>query len=393
MTPDEAFHTQLRRWPSTVAIAVACGIFGIAPLWPSARSLLNLSLEWTLPICLAMAAGTVLPALAVRRRGFDSKAYFWLNRFETVKFAAGMATLLIVSRDVASVIWVPYAVHLVNAGIGGRERLFNPILFALAGTAHFVAAAVMLDAGSAVIVLGCHAVLLYAYVMLASRSTLLAQTIRERDELNAQLATQRLEAERSRIARDLHDGIGADLSTVFWELQKLVASGPKDSSNRQAMEGIAARVSESMTELRAVIWALEAEKLEWPELVDRIRLRCIELCAERFACEFQVFGEPGLHLSGEQRQHLARIIQEGVRNAVRHSGGTKLKVHVRCEKDILSLEIEDDGKGLPPDALERRSGGLFNLRARARALGGELAIDSSSPGGRLRFQLRPPNAP
>jgi signal transduction histidine kinase len=391
MTPDEAFHTQLRRWPSTFGIALACGIFGIAPLWPSAQSLLNLTLSWTLPICLGMAVGTIIPAVAVRRFGFQSAAYFWLNRLETAVFAGGMATLLIVSRDVASVIWVPYAVHLVNAGIGGRERFFNPILFGVTGAAHVAAMAVLRDAGSAVIVLGCHAVLLYAYLMLASRSTLLSQAIRERDELNMRLSTQQLEAERSRIARDLHDSIGADLSTVFWELQKLVASGPPESSNRQAMEGIAARVSESMTELRGVIWALEVERLEWPELVDRIRLRCIELCADRFSCEFQVSGEPGKPLTGEQRQHLARIIQEGVRNAVRHSGGAKLKVNVRCESDTMHFEIEDDGKGLPTDALERKRGGLFNLQARARAMGGHLEIASASPGGRLRFRLKPPN--
>jgi signal transduction histidine kinase len=74
--------------------------------------------------------------------------------------------------------------------------------------------------------------------------------------------------------------------------------------------------------------------------------------------------------------HAEAVVREAVSNAVRHSGARTLTVNVRVEDD-LSLEVADDGCGMPADVT---ASGLTNLRARAEEVGGQLAI-SDAPGG------------
>lgn len=99
-------------------------------------------------------------------------------------------------------------------------------------------------------------------------------------------------------------------------------------------------------------------------------------------------------LDPEMATHLYRIVQEALTNIVRHSGASEVQVSLSVGPDVLAVDVEDDGRGLPPgDGVrhgEQRSGlGLTSMRERAALIGGTLVLAPSATGG-LRVSVRVP---
>ncbi|HVS67065.1 MAG TPA: ATP-binding protein, partial [Mycobacteriales bacterium] len=91
------------------------------------------------------------------------------------------------------------------------------------------------------------------------------------------------------------------------------------------------------------------------------------------------FGGPvGTLVPDRIRPHLLAVLAEALSNAVRHSGAAAIDVIVTLEDHVLSVVVEDDGRGIDP-SVTRRSG-LCNLQTRAEELGGEFAIGAGSRG-------------
>jgi signal transduction histidine kinase len=205
--------------------------------------------------------------------------------------------------------------------------------------------------------------------------------------------------ERTRIAREIHDGVGHALTGVILQLelcQRLLRRDP---------EGAEAVLSEQKGVLRHAMD--EARELVF-------HLRPVELAASGFAASVRRYAqqlarrgdlaidlslpEGDLPLSPAAELALARIIQEALANAARHSGARRIQVAVQVEKGRVTCNIEDDGQGFDPAGLphgEAESGeaprggfGLVGMRERAAALGGELAVDAApGQGARIRVTL------
>jgi signal transduction histidine kinase len=77
-----------------------------------------------------------------------------------------------------------------------------------------------------------------------------------------------------------------------------------------------------------------------------------------------------------------RIVQESVRNAVRHAKATAVALALACEGDTIALSIVDDGVGIPSERQDAAHGGLRNIHARAGSLGGSARLESSDRGTR-----------
>ena len=99
-----------------------------------------------------------------------------------------------------------------------------------------------------------------------------------------------------------------------------------------------------------------------------------------------VKGGPIGVVSAEAAIHIYRIVQEALTNVSRHSGSDEAWVRLRQAEDRIELEIEDRGRGLPPEA-ERREGwrgiGLVSMRERAELMGGEFALTPAPAGGTI----------
>jgi signal transduction histidine kinase/ligand-binding sensor domain-containing protein len=190
-------------------------------------------------------------------------------------------------------------------------------------------------------------------------------------------------AERTRIARDLHDTF---LQTI--QGSKLVADDALSATTdlprmRQAMEKLSAWLGRATEEGRAALNSLRISITEANDLADAYR-RALEECHTHSSMEVS------LHVSGQLqemhpivRDEVYRIGYEAIRNACAHSQATQLRVELSYAQD-LSLRICDNGAGIDPDIVNRGKRGHFGLqsmRERAARIMGKFSIESSAGSG------------
>jgi signal transduction histidine kinase len=193
------------------------------------------------------------------------------------------------------------------------------------------------------------------------------------------------EAERRRIARDLHDEAMQDLAFVLQSLQfAQLTSGDRGQDDRLGQEIAALR--RVVAGLRNAVYDLRLGS------EDRSLLRSLEslielnrqMAPER-ELELVVEENFSTQLTGAMRTELSRIVQEALVNVRRHSGATWARVTLGHEGDEVWIEIVDNGRGFEP----RKSAGigLTGMQERVGALGGKLEI-WSKPGEGTRVTLR-----
>jgi signal transduction histidine kinase len=196
-------------------------------------------------------------------------------------------------------------------------------------------------------------------------------------------------AERSRLARDLHDSVAADLNALEWRILRLAQRTPE---LREEMHAVANRAAESLQHLREVIRGARASLTTLDDLTASLRKIGGELAAQRMS--FELHDETGgrIEVVGAQAQAaLIATAREGLHNAIRHSRGGRIQLRLSAPDDkTLTLTVEDDGVGMAPDARSQR-GGLQNLTVRAAEIGGAFSI-SSRPGSTCLTCRLPANA-
>jgi signal transduction histidine kinase len=314
-------------------------------------------------------------------RGFDSGLYQTFNALENVWCGVGSLVLVYAARVHGYFFWTIYVVLCVHTGSIGHLPRFNGALYVLAPLTLATAFVVFRNdwTGAQITVLmGLVAFVAWATTLRSTRyvSERLAATrlleVRERDVA--------LLRDRERIARDLHDGLGAVLTGLLYRVQASEHDSELDS------EDIEERLRECIEELRSAVWVLRDDSRTFEALMAWLRARCSDLCANDVELTFEVTqGVPAL--DGSLQLHLVRMVLEAVRNAVRHGRARHVQVSIQVLEEVLVL-VRDDGVGFDDDKLEQRAGGLANLQNRSSALGGHLTIATSALGTELRFQCR-----
>jgi len=189
-------------------------------------------------------------------------------------------------------------------------------------------------------------------------------------------------AERERMQRDLHDGLGAQLVATL----ALAERTPHDHV------ALAHSVRLAMAELRAAVDSLGSSDRSIDEALGELRSR-LDLLARGagFALTWRVGDVDGApRLSPEQVVHLQRVLQEAVANVVKHASARELTLSAgvaeRDGRNAAFVELRDDGRGIGSSPPGR---GLGNMRTRAAQLGAELAIESSAAGTRGQLWFTP----
>ena len=216
----------------------------------------------------------------------------------------------------------------------------------------------------------------------------------ERKEAREKLEGVR-EKERSRIARDLHDELLRDLADARIEAQQIQRIS-EDSQQTLRLVRLIAALDRIGSQLRGAIYDLRLEGEQ-----DKLFVELLESLVELHRgmareSDIRLEVRDGV-LSGpleERGRELLRIVGEALTNARRHSGALNVRVGVWASEEKLFAEVSDDGQGF--DAAEgseqaaSATGGLGirGMRERARALGGELKIESDpETGTRVRFEV------
>jgi signal transduction histidine kinase/ligand-binding sensor domain-containing protein len=190
------------------------------------------------------------------------------------------------------------------------------------------------------------------------------------------------EAERKRIAAELHDSLGQQLLIIKnWAMIGLSLT-PRETNAHDPLNEISTTASEAIEEVREVIYDLRPYQLDKIGLTSTLRFM-IEKVATASGIHFETeLGELDDLFSYDAQLSLYRIVQECVSNIVRHSQASRARVVIEPQGPALHVTIEDNGRGFTPDRVEPRKHGGFGLTGlheRVRLLGGRESI-VSAPG-------------
>ncbi|MDQ6787423.1 MAG: histidine kinase [Acidobacteriota bacterium] len=200
-----------------------------------------------------------------------------------------------------------------------------------------------------------------------------------------------MERMRTRIATDLHDDIGANLTRI--SLLSEVAKQNAENGNGNLLTSIADIARESVASMNDIVWAISPEHDSLLDLTRRMRQHAEEIFALRdIDLDFRApASDDGLRLSVGVRRDVLLIFKEAVNNAARHSNCTKVEIDFYVEHSVLNLKIADNGKGFDSETLESDGHGLRSMTRRGDALGGKLKIDSlEGRGTTVKFELSLP---
>lgn len=198
---------------------------------------------------------------------------------------------------------------------------------------------------------------------------------------------QRLEKERSRIAGDLHDDLGATLTEINF-LGSLGLGAAQSPATRERLEGIVERARRMAKSLDEIVWTVNPANDTLTSTVSYLCSHTREsLTAAAISCHFEVDESfPVIGLDSERRHHLLMAVSEAVNNIMKHSGSTTAMLRAGWRAGRLEVVLEDHGRGFDPGALPPGRNGLANMRRRMEAARGSLVIDSR-PGGGTRVRL------
>lgn len=206
----------------------------------------------------------------------------------------------------------------------------------------------------------------------------------ETERRERELLTRRLiaveEAERRRIAAEMHDELGATLSGLRWLLESAALPYPENTNPLAEARALAAG---ALVRARDLCLDLRPASLDELGLAEACRALA-QRVERRSGLRVEVLEETLPTPTPEPAATAAyRIVQEALTNAARHSGASQVKVDLRGEAGLLRVAIRDDGQGFLPEETETgvRSSGLSGMRDRARVAGGELGVHSSPGSG------------
>jgi len=203
-----------------------------------------------------------------------------------------------------------------------------------------------------------------------------------------------IERVRTRIASDLHDDIGSNLTRIA--ILSEVAHRQLSAEGRHLngpLSAIAQISRESVASMSDIVWAINPRRDTLFDLVRRMR-KCTSEIFAHGQVEFELRApeaESDLKLGADVRRDLFLIFKEAVNNAARHSECAHVEIELRIERSWLVLRVSDDGRGFDP-AQPSEGQGLVSMKRRAVGLGGKLEITSGQGAG-AEIMLRVPRRP
>ncbi|MEU7243324.1 sensor histidine kinase [Streptomyces sparsogenes] len=329
------------------------------------------------------AAGPLLPRVRLSRRA----AAGWL-----AAVGAGWLLLIALSPDG---VWVAFPLYFLQlhllprrAGLAAVAATALAAITAFAAHQHAFSAAVAIGPalGAAVAV-----AVVWGYQALYRESENRRRLIEELTATRADLAeaqhTAGVLAERERLAREIHDTLAQGLSSIQLLLRAAERSLP-DRPDATARHVRAARQAavDNLAEARRFVAALSPPALDGTTLAGALERLCATTSARhRLTARFHLTGAPS-PLPTAQEVALLRVAQSALGNTVRHANATTVDIALGYLGDRITLDVVDDGTGFDPGQLpapDPESGGfgLAAMRARMRALGGTLTIESASGRG------------
>jgi signal transduction histidine kinase len=206
----------------------------------------------------------------------------------------------------------------------------------------------------------------------------LKQLTRDLQQSRTQLITAR-EEERRRLRRDLHDGLGPTLASLTFKIDAARNLLTQDSERAdRLLEGVRHQIQETLTQIRHLVYNLRPPALDELGLLSALREQVASYQHEGLQIHLEA-PECLPPLPAAVEVAVYRIAQEALTNIVRHTEAQQCHLRLHMHGRVLTLEVSDDGKGIPDD--HRIGVGLLAMRERAVELGGSHTITQGPSGG------------
>ena len=230
--------------------------------------------------------------------------------------------------------------------------------------------------------------LLFCFLLISIQLYLKRKVKEQQDAIERKFAVEQAERnERQRIAADLHDNIGAQLSyitsNIDWMLNR---PGTKDAADEQRrLEDINATAKHSINDFRETIWALKKNEISLQELSDRLKTFALHFSANRqppVVVSFEDSISKNNILPANEALHLFRICQEAFNNAIKHAGVANIVISIKSSTTCLyEVNITDNGAGFDTSQQLQGHYGLENMQTRAKEINALFRLSSEKDKG------------
>lgn len=185
-----------------------------------------------------------------------------------------------------------------------------------------------------------------------------------------------IEKERTRIATDMHDDLGAGLSSIRFISEK-VKRDSVNNATKVDIDKILVSSSELIDKMNEIVWAMNEKNDSLGDLLFYIRSYAMEYCEENgIQCSFKLPDNiPDIFVSGEIRRNVFLTIKESLHNVVKHSAATNVDIEFQSISGLYAM-ISDNGKGIGGPEIKKGTGGngLRNMRKRIESIGGSFKM-------------------
>ncbi|MBO3097502.1 tetratricopeptide repeat-containing sensor histidine kinase [Gelidibacter pelagius] len=190
----------------------------------------------------------------------------------------------------------------------------------------------------------------------------------------------RLQEQRLRISRDLHDNIGAQLAFIISSIDNLkYGFDITDQKLKDKLTSISNFTTETIYELRDTIWAMNKTEITFEDLQSRLSNYIDKAHVFEGKVDFSFQVDPDVDLKRKfnsmEGVNIHRVIQEAIHNSLKHSNSKNIEVKVEKFMEHLKFTISDDGQGFDMTTVEKGNG-LLNMQKRIHEIGGKFEIES-----------------
>ncbi|MDB6017463.1 MAG: Histidine kinase [Pedosphaera sp.] len=236
--------------------------------------------------------------------------------------------------------------------------------------------------GMVLVVLGAFVWIALLRQQVEERSLRLAAEIQRREQTEHQ---RTLEAERSRIAQDLHDDLGATLTQIRFLSAVESSDSAVPKATREQLKQVSEKSHQMMTSLDEIVWAVNPANDSVRSLAAYLRHVASEFfCGTPINCRFDVDKSlPMLPLTSEVRHNLYLAVREALNNSARHSNATELWLRIHWREKTMQIIIEDNGDGFIDQQTSVGGNGLSNMRLRMEKIGGHFEHDTHLGAGTI----------
>ncbi len=191
-----------------------------------------------------------------------------------------------------------------------------------------------------------------------------------------------LASEQRRIAGEIHDGLGQELTGLALSLRALATRAARlQQPDAADLDDLAKLAAHCIQGSKKIVQGLSPLDDAGGNLHSALQSLARRASMSGTPVRFRALGEAPSSVRTDTLDHFYRIAQEAVQNALKHAAAAAIDIELRASKSDLRLSIVDDGRGLPADLTARQGLGMKTMQFRAVAIGGSLVIETVLGGG------------